>query len=122
MLQPLWRSLIGVMWRVESKIDEKGLGLVFINKLACFLYHEIGKELAIVKNLFAITPKVMLVRTAPVEEVRIVVDTSDQMSEGEIEALAVRDGLLRMPEMPFANMSNKIMSIEFFLMRLCLFA
>ena len=96
------------MWRVESKIDEEGLVLVFINKLACFFHHEIWEKFTIMKNLFTITPKIMLVRSAPVEEVRIVVDTADEVTKGVIETLAIRDGFLVVSEVPLANVCGGI--------------
>ena len=96
------------MWRVESKIDEEGLVLVFINKLACFFHHEIWKEFTIMKDLFAITPKVMLVRPAPVEEVRIVIDTADEVTKGVIKALGIWDRFFMVSEVPLANVCGSI--------------
>ena len=96
------------MWSVESKIDKEGLVLVFINKFACLLHHEIWKELTIMKDLFTIAPKVMLVRSAPVEEVRIVVDAADEVPEGMIKTLGIRDGFLMVSKVPLANVCGGI--------------
>ena len=115
MLQPLGRSLIRIVRRVESKVDEERLLLVLVNERTGFVDHEIGKEFAIVKHLFSIPPEVVLVGSTPVEEVGIIIDAPDKVSEGIIEALAVGNGFLVMTEMPLANVRRGVTRLLKFL-------
>lgn len=103
------------MRRIEGKVDEKRPGLVLVNELACFLHHEVRKELAIVKDLLAVPPKVMLVGPAPVKEMRVVINATHEVAEGMIKALGVGDGLFVMPKVPLANMRGGVSSFLQFL-------
>ena len=115
MLQPLGRSLIRIVRRIEGEVDEERLLLVLINERTGFVDHEIGKELAVVKHLFSIPPEVVLVGSTPVEEVGIIIDAPDKVSEGIIEALAVGNGFLVMTEMPLANVRRGVTRLLKFL-------
>ena len=86
---------------------KKGWSL-FLSINSCFLHHEIWKKFTIMKDFFTITPKVMLVRPAPVEEVRIVIDTADEVTKGVIKTLGIWDCFLMVSEVPLANVCGSI--------------
>jgi len=73
--------LIGVVGGVHGKVDEEGVCLILINKLRGLFYHQVREELAIVKHLFSVAPEIVFVGTTPEEEVRVVINASDMVSE-----------------------------------------
>src|SRR5690606_27673133 len=103
MVQPLCSSLIWIMGRIKGPVNKKRLVLSMVNDLLYFFYHQIGKMLAVVIDLFRVSVQVVLVGTVPIKSVGIINDTSPLMPKEIIEPLSVGQVLFPVPKVPFTD-------------------
>jgi len=110
MLQPLCISLVRVVRCVQRVVDEEGTILVLLQKTRAFPDHQVRKILAATKHLDAVAVQVVDVGAAPVEEVRVVVDTAAHVAEAVVESLGIRHRFRRVAQVPLANMRRDVPS------------
>ena len=108
MIEPFLVPLIGIVREVQGEIDEERFGLVLLDEGGGLFDHHVGKEPAGVVHFFVVSEEVVFVGSAPVEEVRVVVDAPNMVSEGVVEALPVGNGPGMIAEMPLADVGRLV--------------
>lgn len=106
--EPFRVALIGVVGIVHGVVDEEGFVLVIFHEGAGFFDHEIGGELTVHVDFFAVAVEVVLVGAGPVKEVGVIVDTSAHVTEGVVEALRVGHGFGGVAEVPFPDVCRGV--------------
>ena len=74
--EPLWFPLIRVVRRVHREIHEERFLAICADELRCFRDHHVWKELTGFADAFVVSPEIVPIRSAPVEEVSEVVDAA----------------------------------------------
>ena len=93
---------------VERQIEEEGPVFALFEKGAGFSHHQVGEVAAILPVLGGVAPEVVFVWPRPIEEVGVVVDAADLVSEEGIEALIERPPAVDVSEVPLADEGGTI--------------